>query len=325
MRTKKLVTGVCGFIGSRVAETLAGRGEAVVGIDSMNDAYDPAIKSHRKGRLEEVDGVEILQGDIEDTTFLNSVFADHEFDTVFNLAARAGVRYSVENPTVYLQTNAQGTLNLLERMVRAEVPKIVLASTSSLYAGHPLPFREDMPVNHPLSSYAASKKAAEALTHAFHHLHDIDVSIVRYFTVFGPSGRPDMCIFRFIKWIDEGKPIEIYGDGEQRRDFTYVDDIAAGTIAAAAPLSYEVINLGGGMEPISLLEVIEMIEELLGKKAILQFYDAHIADLVSSRADVGKAKELLDWEPQVTFEEGLKRTVAWYCENRDWVKDVDLS
>ncbi len=324
MKEKRLVTGACGFIGSKVAQILAEKGDIVIGIDSMNDAYDPAIKRHRRERLLEADGIEIVEGDIEDTNFLDSIFEDHEFTTVFNLAARAGVRYSMENPSVYLQTNAQGTLNLLERMVRAEVPKLVLASTSSLYAGHPLPFREDMPVNCPLSSYAASKKAAEALSHAFHHLHRVDVSIVRYFTVFGPSGRPDMCIFRFIKWIDEGKPIQIYGDGQQRRDFTFVDDIAEGTIAAAAPLSYEVINLGGGMEPISLLQVIEMIEERLGKKAEIEFEEAHIADLFSSRADIGKAKKLLKWEPKVSFEDGLDQTVEWFCENRDWVRNVQL-
>lgn len=319
-----LVTGACGFIGSRVAEELIAGGDRVVGIDSLNDAYDPAIKRHRHERLSGKEGFHWVHGDIEDRELLEQLFGEHRFAAVLNLAARAGVRYSMENPSVYLQTNAQGTLNLLEQMQDGGVSKIVLASTSSLYAGHPLPFTEDMPVNNPISSYAASKKAAEALCHSFHHLYDIDVSIVRYFTVFGPAGRPDMCIFRFIKWIDEGKPIQIFGDGKQRRDFTYVDDIARGTIAALKPLGYEIVNLGGGMEPVSLLTVIAMIEELLGKKATIEFHEAHIADIFESKARIEKAHELLGWRPEVPFEEGLERTVQWYLANREWVREVKL-
>ena len=319
-----LLTGACGFIGHRVARELSSQGARVVGIDSMNDAYDPLIKRHRLEVLRGLEGFSWVEGDIEDTVLLDRLFEENKFDAVLNLAARAGVRYSMENPTVYLQTNAQGTLNLLERVQRNEVGKIVLASTSSLYAGHPLPFDEEMPVNHPISSYAASKKAAEALCHSFSHLYDVDVSIVRYFTVFGPAGRPDMCIFRFIKWIDEGLPIQIYGTGEQRRDFTYVDDIARGTIVAMKPLGYEIINLGGGMEPVSLLEVISMIEGHLGKSAKLEFHDAHIADLFESKAEIGKAKRLLGWEPEISFADGLERTVQWYVENRSWIADVTL-
>jgi len=319
-----LLTGACGFIGHRVAAKLCEQGVNVVGIDSVNDAYDVRLKNFRLEGLKETPNFQWIQGDIEDTELLDRVFSENSFDAVLNLAARAGVRYSMENPTVYLQTNAQGTLNLLERMEKNDIRKMVLASTSSLYAGHPLPFTEEMPVNHPISSYAASKKAAEALCHSFHHLYGMDISIVRYFTVFGPAGRPDMCIFRFIKWIDEGAPIEIYGNGEQRRDFTFVDDIARGTIAAMKPVGYEVMNLGGGMEPISLLDVIKMIEGHLGKKAEIEFQDAHIADIFESRANITKAKSILNWEPQVSFEEGLKRSVEWYLENRDWVKDVEL-
>lgn len=321
-----VVTGVAGFIGRRVASILLEQGIAVIGIDSMNDAYDPLIKEHRLAALKSSVGSEFLfyKGDIEDRGFLDGLFAEHQVDAVVNLAARAGVRYSMENPSVYLQTNAQGTLNLLEQMRDRGVKKMVLASTSSLYAGHPMPFREDMPVNAPLSPYAASKKAAEAMAHSFHHLYGLDISVVRYFTVYGPAGRPDMCIFRFIKWIDEGIPLEILGDGYQSRDFTFVDDIARGTIAALKPLGFEVINLGGGKEPVSLRDVIGRLERMLGKKAELRFIDVNPADIKETRADVGKAQDLLKWEANVGLDQGLQACVDWYLANRNWIKNVEL-
>lgn len=225
---------------------------------------------------------------------------------------------------IYLQTNAQGTLNLLELMRARGIQKMVLASTSSLYAGHSLPFSEDMPVNAPISPYAASKKAAEAMAHSYHHLYDTDVTVLRYFTVYGPAGRPDMCIFRFIKWIDEGTPLEILGDGHQSRDFTFVDDIARGTIQAMRPLGFETINLGGGNEPVSLLQVIEILESMLGKKATLEHIEVNPADIRETRAEVDKAHRLLDWSADVTLEQGLQESVDWYLANKDWVKNVKL-
>lgn len=321
---KVLLTGVAGFIGSHTARQLLAQGIEVVGIDSVNDAYDPEIKHHRLAELEGREGLRIVRGDIEDRDLLKELFKANDFGAVVHLAARAGVRYSMENPSVYLQTNAQGTLNLLELMRDRGVKKMVLASTSSLYAGHPMPFREDMPVNCPISPYAASKKAAELMAHSFHHLYDLDISVVRYFTVYGPAGRPDMCIFRFMRWIDEGTPIELFGDGTQSRDFTYVDDIARGTVAAMQPVGYEIVNIGGGMEPVSLLQVIGMLEELLGKKAELLHRDPFAADVWETRAEISKAEELLGWKPQTSLEEGLKKTVAWYEANRDWVGKVSL-
>ena len=180
---------------------------------------------------------------------LDALFEAHKFASVLNLAARAGVRYSMENPHVYMTTNANGTLNLLEAMRRKEISKMVLASTSSLYAGQEMPFVETLPVNTPISPYAASKKAAEVMAYSYHNLYGLDISVVRYFTVFGPCGRPDMSIFRFIEWVEKGLPIELFGDGEQSRDFSYVDDIARGTIAAQKEVGYEIINLGGGNNP----------------------------------------------------------------------------
>jgi UDP-glucuronate 4-epimerase len=217
-----------------------------------------------------------------------------------------------------------GTLNLLESMRRHQVEKLVLASTSSLYAGQPMPFDEQLPVNQPISTYAASKKSAEMLAHSHHHLYGMDISICRYFTVYGPAGRPDMCIFRFIKWIDTGEPIELFGDGTQARDFTYVDDIARGTIAALQPVGYEVFNLGGGMEPVSLLTVIEKLEALLGKKASLTHKEFHIADIKTTQANVQKAKDRLGWTPRVGLDEGLEACVRWYQEQKPWSAEIPL-
>ena len=223
-----LVTGAAGFIASRVAQFLVEAGNTVVGVDNLNNYYDVELKRHRLDRLGALDNFEFFEMDIEDRFSLRNLFQNHRFDAVLNLAARAGVRYSIEDPHVYLSTNVVGNLNLLEEMQHAAVKKYVLASTSSLYAGQPMPFLETLSVNEPISPYAASKKSAEAMAYAYHHLYDIDVSVVRYFTVYGPAGRPDMSYFRFISWIDHQQPIQIYGDGTQSRDFTYVDDIARG-------------------------------------------------------------------------------------------------
>jgi nucleoside-diphosphate-sugar epimerase len=201
---------------------------------------------------------------------------------------------------------------------------MVLASTSSLYAGQKMPFSEDLPVNTPISPYAASKKAAEAMAYAYHFLFGLDISVLRYFTVYGPAGRPDMSIFRFIKWIDEGKPMELFGDGSQSRDFTYIDDIADGTIKALKEVGYEIINLGGGREPRSLNYVISKVEEYLGKKAVIEYKPFHKADMTETSADITKAGKLLDWKPKAGLEEGLKSTVNWYLENKSWLKDVKL-
>jgi nucleoside-diphosphate-sugar epimerase len=223
-----------------------------------------------------------------------------------------------------MTTNAIGTLNLLESMRRHQVKKMVLASTSSLYAGQKMPFVESLPVNSPISPYAASKKAAEVMAYSYHYLHGLDISVVRYFTVFGPNGRPDMSIFRFIKWIDEGQPIELFGDGSQSRDFTYVEDVARGTIAALKEVGFEVINIGGGRNPISLNTIIEWIETRLGKKTSVSRKAFHKADINTTWADISKAKSLLGWEPKKDVEEGVANTVDWHIENREWLRDIKI-
>jgi nucleoside-diphosphate-sugar epimerase len=324
-----LVTGCAGFIASQVTRLLLEAGHRVVGIDNLNDYYDVSLKLHRVELLQSRDwpnsgGFEFLKLDLEDVPALKHLFNQYSFDAVINLAARAGVRYSMINPTVYMTTNAMGSLNLLEEMRTRGIKKYVLASTSSLYAGQEMPFDETLAVNTPISSYAASKKAAELMAYSHHYLYDIDVSICRYFTVYGPAGRPDMCIFRFIKWIDEGTPLELFGDGSQSRDFTYVDDIARGTIAAIKPVGYEIFNLGGGKQPITLNAVIGKLEVLLGKKAKIEYKTFHKADIKETYANIDKAAQMLDWRPQTALDEGLEQCVKWYNDNKPWSEQIVL-
>ncbi len=319
-----LVTGCAGFIANRVASFLLGDGHTVVGVDNLNDYYDVSLKQHRLEKLLADDNFTFYTEDLEDQESLNKIFDTHAFDAVINLAARAGVRYSMDNPVVYMTTNAMANLYLLEAMQRRGIKKYVLASTSSLYAGQKIPFTETLAVNTPISPYAASKKAAEVMAYAHHFLYEIDVSVVRYFTVYGPAGRPDMSIFRFIKWIDAGTPIELFGDGSQSRDFTYVDDIARGTIAATRPVGYEIINLGGGNRPVTLNTIIEKLEGLLGKKANIVNKPSHKADIKSTWADITKAEKLLGWRPTVSLDDGLAHCVEWHKKNLPWSAGIKL-
>jgi nucleoside-diphosphate-sugar epimerase len=318
-----LVTGVAGFIGSRTAELLLDAGHTVVGIDNLNDAYDVGLKRWRLAQLAGRPGLRFVHGDITQRADLADLFAGAEpFAAVINLAARAGVRYSVQNPWVYQETNVVGTLNLLEACREHGVGKFVQASTSSLYGNrNPVPYQESQNTDFPLSPYAASKKAAEALCASYYHLHQIDVSVLRYFTVYGPAGRPDMSPFRFVQRIVEGRPITVYGDGSQSRDFTYVDDIARGTIAALAPVGYEVFNLGSDT-PFALREMIALIERLTGQTAAIVYQPAHAADMPRTWADISKAAAVLGWRPQVRFEAGFQALVDWYLANREWAQHV---
>lgn len=320
-----LVTGAAGFIGARVAACLLEEGHQVTGLDNLNQAYDPRLKTWRLERLQGRPGFRFQQVDIANREALEAAWGEEPYEAVFNLAARAGVRPSVRDPWDYYRTNVTGALNVLDLARRRGAGLVVQASTSSLYGAHnPRPFREDADVTRPLSPYAASKGAAEMLCHSYHHLYGLNVVVLRYFTVYGPAGRPDMSIFRFVQWIAEGRPVRIYGDGNQERDFTYVDDIAAGTLAARRLEGFQVINLGSD-RPVSLLEVIRHIEALLDKPARLEHHDPAPADVRATWADIGRARRLLGWEPRVPLEQGLEACVAWYLAERDWARHVDTS
>ena len=319
-----LVTGAAGFIGARTSQMLIGQGHTVVGIDNMNDAYDPRVKEYRLKKLQAMNGFEFVRDDISERGILarQAAIVDKKFDGVINLAARAGVRYSVENPWAFLESNITGTLNMLEVCRQYGCKKFILASTSSIYGENPeYPTPETASSSEPMQPYAASKKGAEVLAHSYHHLYDIDVTIVRYFTVYGPAGRPDLAIFRFVKWIMEGEPVRINGDGKQSRGFTYVDDIARGTIAALKPLGYEVINLGGH-EVISINGLVGLVEDLTGRKADLQYGPPNLADMFMNQANVSKAREILGWDPQVNLREGISHLIEWYKAERAWAKDI---
>ncbi|MDB4813212.1 NAD-dependent epimerase/dehydratase family protein [Akkermansiaceae bacterium] len=320
-----LLTGVAGFIGARTAELLLEDGHKVVGIDNMNDYYDVSVKQYRLDQMKQKESFEFLQLDIENKGALNACFENRAFDAVINLAARAGVRASIISPFVYLATNTLGTLNLLDLMLKHNVKRYVMASTSSLYAGKPMPFLETADVRQPLSPYAASKLGAEAMAYSYHHLHGLDVSILRYFTVYGPAGRPDMSPFRFTEWISRGEPITLYGDGEQTRDFTYIDDVARGTIAATENCEgYEIYNIGGGNEPISIKTMITEIERHLGKEAIIDYQPQNNADMQDTSANIDKASSDLGWRPTIRPVEGFRKTVDWHVKNQTWLQNTDL-
>ena len=320
-----LLTGVAGFIGSRVAEFLMADGHTVYGIDNMNDAYDVRLKEYRLAKLIGRDGFHYRKWDIAEKSIIQSLheWLPEEVAGVINLAAWSGTRLCMQNPWIYIDTNLTGTLNLMEYCRTYDVPKFVTASSSSVYGnkGKP-PYKESDDTDHPLQQYAATKKSAEVMAHAYHHLYGLDVTVLRFFTVYGPAGRPQMVMFRFCKWIAEGQPVVLNGDGEQTRGFTYLDDIARGTILALKPVGYEILNLGGH-EVISINNMIRMLEDRIGKKAQIVNRDFHPADVYANHADVSRAREVLGWEPQVGLDEGMTRLVDWYMQERTWASQIE--
>jgi UDP-glucuronate 4-epimerase len=316
-----LITGAAGFIGARTTELLIKDGHTVLGVDNMNNAYDPRMKEYRLRKLQAMPGFTFYKLDISDRSIIDQL-KGYKFDGVINLAARAGVRYSVADPWVFVESNLLGTLNMLELCRQTSTGKFIVASTSSIYGEDPpYPTPESASSSRPLQPYAATKKGAEAMAHAYHHLHDIDVTIMRFFTVYGPAGRPDLSIFRFVQWISEGRPVHVNGDGEQSRGFTYIDDIVRGIISALKPLGFEIINLGGH-EVITINDLIKLIEDVVGRKAIIQYGPADPADMRSNWADVRKAGELLGWEPQFNMRAGIEQLVEWYNAEREWASQV---
>ncbi len=310
-----LVTGSAGFIGFHVAKRLLADGHRVVGLDNFNNYYDPQIKEARNAILKKHEAFKLYRGDLADNSQVSKIFELESVDKVCHLAAQAGVRYSLENPYVYENSNMLGTLNILESMRRHGVNDLVFASSSSVYGGiQEIPFHEDMRINQPVSLYAATKAANELYAHAYHHLYGLNTVGLRFFTVYGPWGRPDMALFLFVDAILNKRPIQVFNHGDMVRDFTYIDDIVGGVVAsleAVEQLGYEIINLGCS-SPVNLLEFIQVIEETLDQEAEKEMLPMQPGDVRATYADVSKAHELLDYTPRTTIKDGVRQFVEWY-------------
>ncbi len=309
-----LVTGAAGFIGSHLAEHLCRRGDEVVGLDNFNDYYDPARKRANEQRLCAYPNFRMVEADVRDRTTLFRLFEDERFDAVGHLAAMAGVRDAVKQPDLYVNVDLNGTQNLLDAARAAgNVGNFVMASTSSVYGNTTrLPFIETDPCDRPLQPYAAAKRAAEILGHTYHYLFGQNFTALRFFTVYGPNGRPDMMAYLVADSITKGKQIPLYDGGRMYRNWTYVDDTVAGVAAALdRPLGYEIINLGQD-QPVLLADFVGMMEELSGRKANVVATPRLPADVTSNEADISKARRLLDYDPRVPVAEGVRRFWEWY-------------
>jgi UDP-glucuronate 4-epimerase len=312
-----LITGGAGFIGSHLADRRLARGDRVVVLDDFNDFYDPAAKRRNVAPHLPNPSYRLVEGDIRDRDLVARLFAEEPFDAVIHLAARAGVRPSLADPVLYEDVNVVGTLRLLEAAVASGTPRFLFASSSSVYGvSSKLPFSEEDPIAQPVSPYAATKRGAELHAFAFHHLHGLKAVCLRFFTVYGPRQRPEMAIARFIRCLEEGRPVPFFGDGGSRRDYTYIDDIADGVEAAlAAQSDFEIINLGGA-RPVTLSDLVCAIEAATGKKAVLDRRPDQPGDVPVTFADVRKAERLLGFKARVSLEEGLRRSVEWYRQGK---------
>ena len=328
---KVLVTGAAGFIGYHVSQRLLARGDEVVGVDNVNDYYDPKLKEARLARLYAADGFRFERLDIADADGMRRLFAEARPQRVVNLAAQAGVRYSLVNPQAYIDANLQGFLNVLEGSRHNGVEHLVFASSSSVYGANTAqPFSEHHNVDHPVSLYAATKKANELMAHTYAHLFGVASTGLRFFTVYGPWGRPDMALFRFTRGILAGEPIPVFNEGKMIRDFTYIDDIVEGVIRvldqraepdpawsgddpdpARSYAPYRVFNIGNN-RPVLLLDYIAALEEALGKKAQLDLLPMQPGDVVSTRADVSELEKAVGFHPSITIGDGIARFVTWY-------------
>lgn len=313
---KILLTGAAGFIGSHVAEFLVARGDTVIGFDNLNDFYPPQIKQRNLEPLVGNGRFRLAVADLEDEAAVANVFAAEDLDAVVHLAARAGVRPSLERPLLYERTNGLGTLHLLEAARRHGCSKLVLASSSSVYGnGSRLPFSEDDPADAPISPYAATKRANELMARTYALAHGLDIGCLRFFTVYGPRQRPEMAIARFIRQIEAGEPIPFHGDGSSRRDYTYIDDIVRGTVAAldrvVAHRGFEIWNLGGHRTT-TLDELVSLIEEAVGRRAVRNHLPDQMGDVTATYADISKARRMLGWEPTLSPADGIPRQVAWW-------------
>ncbi len=312
---KILITGGAGFIGSTLADNLLERGESVVVIDNFNDFYDPAIKRRNIASAMNNPSYRLYELDIRDGARLATVFETERPDVVCHIAARAGVRPSIEAPVLYEEVNSLGTLNVLEASRKINLGNLVFASSSSVYGlNSKVPFSEEDPLEGPISPYAATKRASELMCYTYSHLFGLQVTCLRFFTVYGERGRPDMAVAKFTRLIHAGSPIPLYGDGSAIRDFTYIGDIINGLVASVyKPMRYEIINLGGS-KTVEVRELITLIEKNLGKKALIEYLPPVPGDVPITSADTSKAERLLGFRPQVGIEEGIRRYVKWFLE-----------
>ena len=309
-----LVTGGAGFIGSHLVDRLLAAGHKVTVIDDFNDFYDPELKRQNISQHLSSPHYQLAEGDIRDSSFLDNVFSAAPYTAVIHLAARAGVRPSLEEPVLYQQVNVAGTQNIFECCRKYSIKKCVFASSSSVYGiNSKIPFAEEDNIAKPISPYAATKAAGELLAHVYSHLYDIQIVCLRLFTVYGPRQRPDLAINKFTRLIDNGQPIPLFGDGTTRRDYTYIDDIMAGILGALAyqDTQYEVINLGNSATVV-LKDLIQVLEKTLDKQAIIKRLPSQPGDVPQTYADVTKAAKLLGYKPQTSIEQGIVNFVAWY-------------
>jgi UDP-glucuronate 4-epimerase len=315
---KILVTGGSGFIGSSVADKLLKRGDHVVCLDNFDEFYDPRIKRKNIEAALKSPSYKLVEGDIRDLKLLKDLFKREKFDRVFHLAARAGVRPSIIDPLLYEDVNVRGTMNLLEAAKENNLPGFIFASSSSVYGNNKkVPFSETDNVDNPVSPYAATKKACELICHTYHHLYNLNISCLRFFTVYGPRQRPEMAIHKFTRLIDQGKPVPMFGDGSSRRDYTYVDDIADGVLKAIDyNAEFEIFNIGESRTT-ELRRLIELIEKSLGKKANIEQFPDQPGDVQVTYADITKSKKILGYDPRTQVEEGVQKFVEWYMENRE--------
>ncbi len=312
-----LVTGGAGFIGSHLVDRLLARGEDVVVVDDFNDFYDPGIKRSNIREHLKSPGYRLVEADIRDTAAMTRLFDSHPIEKIVHLAARAGVRPSLEQPLLYEDVNVRGTINLLELAKQYNVKQMVFASSSSVYGAITrVPFSEEERIDRTISPYAATKYAAELMCHTYHHLYGLPVTCLRLFTAYGPRQRPDLAIHKFARLLYQGKPIPFFGDGSTARDYTYIDDIIQGLVAAIdRPFPFEVFNLGES-QTVRLSELVHLLERLTGRTAILQKMPPQPGDVDITCADISKADRLLGYKPTTPIEAGLASFLSWFAENK---------
>ena len=312
-----LITGGAGFIGSHLADRLLADGVSVVLFDDLNDSYNPRIKRHNNAKALENPQCSLIEGDLRSRDDLQSVFDAHDFRVVVHLAARAGVRASIQGAGLYEQVNVGGTVNLLEACRDRRIEHVLAASSSSVYGNSArVPFREDDPADRPISPYAATKRALELICHTYYHLYGIPITCFRFFTVYGPRQRPDMAFHKFTRSILMDETIRLFGDGSTRRDYTFIDDIVDGlTAAIERPGGYEVVNLGNS-ETVELREAVNTLERILDRKAKIEWLPEQPGDVKNTYADISRARELYGYDPRVQIAEGIERFVSWFQQNR---------